>query len=134
MEPITPNIPAALLPRRVRLIDIAAGQAEYRTLPSVVLVDRVISRWSFSPEERAAVARGEDLYLSIMTVGAILPVDLSVGPYDWSGLPQPLTVVDVDAGTHTVTLSCRHVLKQAEHLALPPRGAEVPSCPSCQEA
>ncbi len=61
----------------------AENQREYIPLPTVVLFGpegRVISRFTFTPEERAAIAAGEDLYLSHLTFGgALQPILPTVG-------------------------------------------------------
>ena len=45
-------------------IEIAKNQPEYRTLPALVYQDgKVLTEWRFTEEERAAIARGEDLRL-----------------------------------------------------------------------
>jgi hypothetical protein len=69
-----------------RAIVIAEHQAEYLDLPSVRTPDgKVITRWSLSDVERAALVRGEDIYLTIWSQGAINPVALTVGPCNWKG-------------------------------------------------
>lgn len=84
MEPIDPRIDPALVPAGSRAIVIAEHQSEYLDLPSVRTPDgKVITRWSLTTEERAAVVRGEDVFLTIWSAGAINPVHLSVGPCDW---------------------------------------------------
>lgn len=43
-----------------------------------------LSRWKPTEEERARIAAGEDLYLSVNTFGgAFPPVGLQVGPEGW---------------------------------------------------
>jgi len=49
-----------------RLIVFARNQPEYTPLPALTFPDgRVLTEWSFSEEERAAIARGENLRLWI---------------------------------------------------------------------
>ena len=61
---------------------------EYRDLPSVLTPDgRVISRWVPTAEERAAIMRGEDIFLTVCTFGQRLqPVMVTVGPIDWTAM------------------------------------------------
>jgi len=63
-------------------IVIARNQPEYQPLRSLVSREtgRVLSRWSLTPEQRAAVAAGADIFLDVATFGQKLqPVLLSVG-------------------------------------------------------
>lgn len=83
MEAIDPRINPALVPPGSRAVVVAEHQAEYTNLPSVITPDaRVITRWTFTDQERAAILRGEDVFLTIWGV-PIRPVFLSVGPCDW---------------------------------------------------
>ena len=85
MEPIDPRVHPSLLPPGCRALVVAEKQDEYQNLPSIVTTDgRVITRWELTAEERSALIRGEDLYLTIFGV-PIRPVFLSVGPCDWTG-------------------------------------------------
>ena len=73
----------------------AEGQDMYQTLPVVRSQDeerRVISRWTPTYEERQMVMRGEDLFLTILTLGEPLqPVLLAVGaPVLTPVVPAPL--------------------------------------------
>jgi hypothetical protein len=75
----------ALLPPHT-VVTFAKDQPEYRPLPAARLhgLDgRVVSRWTFTAEERAAIGRGEDLYLQQLTFGGKLgklqPILLTVG-------------------------------------------------------
>jgi hypothetical protein len=63
-----------------QLVVFAKDQAEYTPLPALVFPDgKVLTEWSFSEEERAAIARGENLRLWIWTFGRLLqPVALEV--------------------------------------------------------
>lgn len=55
------------------ILTLAKDQPEYLPLQIVRFVDdpegRFISRWTFSEEERKAIAAGEDLYLEQLTFG-----------------------------------------------------------------
>jgi hypothetical protein len=61
----------------------AEGQPEYQVLPSIRYNGprgRVVSRWTFTPEERAKIAAGEDLYLEQLTFNQHLqPILPTVG-------------------------------------------------------
>ncbi len=85
MEIVDPRVDPALVPAGSRAIVIAEHQAEYRDLPSVVTPNgQVITRWSLSLEERAAIVRGEDIFVTILTAGAINPFFVTVGPVNWT--------------------------------------------------
>lgn len=94
MEIVDPRIDPALVPAGSRAIVIAEHQDEYRDLPSVrtpaVIVDgrmvtppQVITRWTLSDDERAAVLRGADVFVTILSDGAINPLFVTIGPVDW---------------------------------------------------
>lgn len=64
-------------------VEWAKNQPEYNTLPAITFRESpevpVTSRWSFSEEERKAIADGADLYLTLLTFGQPLqPVMLQV--------------------------------------------------------
>jgi hypothetical protein len=61
-------------------VTFAKDQPEYTPLPALIFPDgKVLTEWSFSEEERALVARGENLRLWIWTFGQPLqPVALDV--------------------------------------------------------
>ena len=85
MRIVDPCVPLTLLPAGCRAVVIAENQDEYQDLPSVrTPAGQVITRWSPSDEERAALARGEDIYVTILSHGAINPLFVTVGPVDWS--------------------------------------------------
>jgi hypothetical protein len=84
MEPVDPRIDPAFVPHGSCAVVIAEHQPEYIPLPSVRTPDgKVITRWTLNEAERAAIIRGEDIFLTIWSGGAINPVSLSVGPCDW---------------------------------------------------
>lgn len=68
------------------LITYAKDQPKYIPLPTARLrgkEGRVISRWTFSDEERTKIAAGEDLYLEQLTFGSRLqPILPTVGLRD----------------------------------------------------
>lgn len=87
MEIMDPRIDPQLVPDGSFAVIKAKHQQDvYRALPSVQTPDgRVISRWSPSDAERLAIARGEDLYLTVLTFNKRLqPVLLTVGVIDWT--------------------------------------------------
>jgi hypothetical protein len=94
MDIVDPRVDPALVPDGSKAVVIAEHQDEYRDLPSVrtpaVFIDglmvtppQVITRWSLSLEERAAIVRGEDIYITILSHGAINPLFATVGPLNW---------------------------------------------------
>lgn len=85
MEIVDPRIHPSLVPNGSRAVVIAEHQDEYRDLPSVRTPNgQVITRWSLSDEERAAILRGEDIFVTILSHGAINPLFVTVGPVDWT--------------------------------------------------
>lgn len=85
MDIVDPRVDPSLVPPGSRAMVIAEHQDEYRDLPSVVTPNgQVITRWSLSLEERAAIVRGEDIYVTLLTAGAINPFFVTVGPVNWT--------------------------------------------------
>jgi hypothetical protein len=95
MTPTDPRINPLLVPPGSKAIVIAEHQDEYVDLPSVrtpgeiadgkfVKPPYVITRWTLSLEERAAIVRGEDVFVTLVTAGSINPMFVTVGPVDWS--------------------------------------------------
>jgi len=85
MEIADPRIDPSLVPQGSRAVVIAEHQDEYQDLPSVRTPDgQVITRWTPSDEERAAIVRGEDIYVTLLAAGAINPFFVTVGPVDWT--------------------------------------------------
>lgn len=84
MEIADPRIDPRLVPPGSRAVVIAEDQTEYRDLPSVrTPLGQVITRWSLSDAERAAVAAGEDVFVTILSHGPINPLFVTIGPVDW---------------------------------------------------
>jgi hypothetical protein len=84
MEIADPRINPALVPDGSRAVVIAEHQTEYKDLPSVRTPGgQVITRWTPTTEERAAVARGEDIFVTILSCGAINPLFVTIGPVNW---------------------------------------------------
>jgi hypothetical protein len=84
MEIVDPRVHPDLVPEGSRAVVIAEHQSEYRDLPSIRTPDgQVITRWAPSDDERAALIRGEDIYVTILSHGAINPLFVTVGPVNW---------------------------------------------------
>lgn len=64
---------------------VAEEQEEYLPVPAALYSDptgrlTLLSRWKFSDEERAAIARGEDLFLALITDGnPMQPLYIQIG-------------------------------------------------------
>lgn len=80
------------LPAHTR-VTWAQDQPQYLPLSSLRLEGpegRVITRWTFTPEERARIAAGEDLYLETLTFREKLqPLRPSVGMPDYCPADLP---------------------------------------------
>lgn len=85
MEIVDPRVDPMLVPGGSRAMVIAEKQDEYRDLPSIRTPDgQVITRWSLSLEECAAIVRGEDIYVTLLAHGSINPFFVTVGPVNWT--------------------------------------------------
>ena len=95
MKPIDPRIDPALVPPGSKAVVMAEHQAEWMDLPSVrtppvyngpflMINPYVITRWSLNAEERAAIAQGADIFITLVSSGPINPLFPTVGPVDWS--------------------------------------------------
>lgn len=86
MEIVDPRVNPALVPDGSKAIVIAEHQAEYQDLPSIRTPDgQVITRWSLNDEERLRVLAGEDIFVTLLSHGAINPLFVTVGPVNWRG-------------------------------------------------
>ena len=70
-------------------IQVAEEQHEYLqvTAAPVVFNDGtagLCTRWAFTEEERAAIARGEDLYVLLLGT-RMQPISMTVGKPGWAG-------------------------------------------------
>ena len=94
MKPIDPRIDPSLVPPGSRAVIVAEHQDKWLDLPSVrtppiydgdilMINPYVITRWSLTDDERAAIVRGEDVFITIVSGGAINPLFASVGPVNW---------------------------------------------------
>lgn len=89
MKIIDPRVDPALVPAGSRAIVVGAGQNEYQDLPSIRTGNcQVITRYELTDDERLAVSRGEDIYVTILTCGAVQPLKVTVGPIDWRPCPM----------------------------------------------
>lgn len=85
MEIVDPRVDPALVPLGSRPVVIAERQAEYHNLPSILTPNGyVITRWAPTPEDRAAIASGQDVFVTLLSYGAINPFFVTVGPVDWT--------------------------------------------------
>lgn len=89
MDAIDPRIPPALVPPNSQAVVYAKDQPEYVPLPTVRTPGgTLVTRWALSDAEKAAIIRGEDIYVTVMTFGQKLqPLQVSVGPLDISQFP-----------------------------------------------
>lgn len=84
MNIVDPRMPPHLVPPGSRAKVLNGKNNEYEDLPSVVTpIGHVITRWSLTPEERLAVLKGEDLYITIYSAGMINPLLPSIGVINW---------------------------------------------------
>jgi len=89
MEIVDPRVDPRLVPEGSRAIVIAEHQAEYCDLPSVRTPNGyVITRWVPSPQERAAILLGEDIFVTLLSYGPINPLFVTVGPVNWNEGPS----------------------------------------------
>lgn len=85
MNIVDPRIDPSLVPPGSRAVVIAEYQPEYQDLPSVRTPNGyVITRWEFTDEERQRIANGEDLFITLLSQGAINPLFATVGPVNWN--------------------------------------------------
>ena len=86
MEPVDPRVDPSLLPENSVAVVIAEHQAQYKNLPSVrTSKGQVITRWSLSDDERKRIVQGEDVFITILSDGAINPLFATVGVVNWKG-------------------------------------------------
>lgn len=85
MDISDPRVDPRLVPDGSKAVVIAEHQEEYRDLPSVRTPNGyVITRWTPSPDERRALMSGEDIYVTLLSRGAINPIFVTVGPVNWN--------------------------------------------------
>lgn len=84
MEISDPRIDPALVPEGSIARVVNGPEKEYRDLPSVITpTGRLITRWTPSDEERARIAAGEDIFVTLLAAQTINPFYVTVGPIDW---------------------------------------------------
>jgi hypothetical protein len=89
VEIADPRIDPSLVPDGSRAVVIAEHQAEYRDLPSVRTPGgQVITRWVPTDEERQRIAAGEDIFVTLLSHGAINPLFVTVGAVNWRGAEE----------------------------------------------
>jgi hypothetical protein len=80
-----PRVHPSLVPEGSKAVVIAEHQEEYRDLPSIRTPGgQVITRWTPTDEERRAILAGEDIYVTLLSHGAINPLFVTVGPVNWA--------------------------------------------------
>jgi hypothetical protein len=85
MEIVDPRVDPRLVPDGSRAVVIAEHQEEFRDLPSIrTPAGQVITRWTLTDDERAAVLRGEDIYVTLLSHGPINPLFVTAGPVNWA--------------------------------------------------
>lgn len=86
MEIVDPRVHPSLVPNgsKARVVNGPRGD-EYRDLPSIHTPDgQIITRWTLTDDERAAIVRGEDIYVTLLSSGLINPFFVTVGPVNWT--------------------------------------------------
>ena len=75
-------------------VTVAEEQPEYLPITVAMYEDEHgavyrVTRWTFSPEERERIARGEDVYVSQVSFGQapMTPLMVNCGPADWMDVP-----------------------------------------------
>jgi len=85
MDVSDPRIDPALVPNGSRAQVINGPNNEYHDLPAVVTrKGMVITRWTPTVEERARLATGEDIFVTLFSNGLINPMFVTAGPVDWT--------------------------------------------------
>lgn len=84
MQPISPRVPGY----EDREVVFAKDQPEYVPLPALPIITTegraVLTRWTFTDEERNLIASGADLFVKVLTFGGPLqPVAFSVSGCLW---------------------------------------------------
>ncbi len=87
MEVIDPRVNPSLVPvgSCPRVLNGPRGD-EYLDLPAVITpTGYIITRWTFTDEERRQIAFGEDVYITLRSCGQpITPLFATVGVVDWT--------------------------------------------------
>jgi hypothetical protein len=91
MTPVDPRVDPRLVPAGSRPKVMGELQKEFDDLPSIRTPDcQIITRWALTDEEKAAIIRGEDIYLTILSCESMQPVIMTVGPIDWTATMDAL--------------------------------------------
>jgi hypothetical protein len=85
MRTVAPRLPG------VDEVNVAEDQHAYLTLVAAVVPlpygIAMVTRWRLDDAERARIAAGEDIYLTLLTEGSMQPVRLDIGAPDF-GTPE----------------------------------------------
>lgn len=82
---VDPRVDPRLVPEGSQARVLNGPKNEWRDLPSIRTPNGyVITRWQFTDDEKAAILRGEDLFVTLVSFGAINPLNVTVGPCDWN--------------------------------------------------
>lgn len=88
MTCIDPQVPPALVPAGSIPRLINSEDKGYVDLPTILTPNNyLITRWEPTPDERSAVLRGEDIYITLRVNPdrvIISPMIVTVGPCDWT--------------------------------------------------
>lgn len=89
MRPVSPRTGAPELM-------VAEEQEQYQPLAVAMYADDEgtiyrVTRWTFTPEERERIARGEDIYISQLSFSdqPMTPLMVNCGPADWMAVDAP---------------------------------------------
>jgi hypothetical protein len=82
-------------------VHVARDQEEYLEICAALYevdgIPALLTRWTFTEEERRRIAEGEDLYLGVLTFGQPMqPVMIQVGPEGWTK-ETGATIPDMEA-------------------------------------
>lgn len=89
MNIVDPQVPPALVPSGSVPRIVNGEEKQYIDLPSVITPNGyLITRWEPTPDERSAVLRGEDIYVTLLVPAGqpftINPMFVTIGPVDWT--------------------------------------------------
>jgi len=85
MDVVDPRVDPRLVPEGSKAHVLNGPKKEWKDLPTVRTPNGyVVTRWSLSDEERAAILAGQDIFVTLVSFGPINPLFVSVGPCDWT--------------------------------------------------
>ena len=92
MNIVDPQVPPVLVPAGSIPKIINGPHQEYLDLPCVITPNNyLITRWEPTRDERAAILRGEDVYITLIVSVSepirLNPMIVTVGPVDWTQEP-----------------------------------------------